>query len=125
MRKDDLCIFTENDMSKTTNLIDATLVRIFIDKKITYADFTKMHREYRISCGWTSSQAIISEKNNTLKPLVQLLKNNDYVKKSPITLNKFFFIIKDILKLNPYSNTMSFKDNNNVEYVVTCDKTTF
>jgi len=108
-------VFDDEDVLKSDDMLKATLVKIFVDKKITYKKFIEAHREYMLSLGVLPKQ-IVSNRNNLIK---SLLLNNT------LTYKRFETILRNILKLNLVNVSLTFKDTTNHEYFVKMDRMTY
>lgn len=118
MIKGESPVFEDKDLyDQNTNILKLMIVRMFINNKITYNEFSKRHREYMYEIGKTSSREITSHRNNLLKAIL--------TKKGKVTYTMFETVIKNILKLNLRNVTMTFVDQEGVSHKISADRMTF
>jgi len=115
MRNGDDPVLTEKDSESAEDMLKAVVIRIFIDKKITHAEFSRRHREYMLSIG-ESTKNIASSRNNLVTAITT---------RKTLTYRMFELILKNILQLNLGSFSMSFKDADNKPYIVSMDRMTY
>ena len=93
-------IFSDEEIASAGDKLKAILIKLFIDNKITFGEFTRRHHEYAVATGMPLKQ-IASSRNNLIKVITC---------KDTLTYNRFEMIVKNILGLNLTSIKMTFKD---------------
>jgi len=115
MRDGKLEIFSEKDVATADNMLKAMLIKVLIEKKVTYDDFSKKHREYMMRVG-APARKIASDRNN----LIRTMLSND-----GLTYKMFTYITKNILGFNLRNVSMILKDSENKTYLLSSDRITF
>ena len=108
-------VFTEEDAVKAENILKAILVRMCIEKNVTYDDLHQRYKQYGVSAGYQSTQ-LYSGWNNLIRAITH---------KKAITYSMFEFVIKNILGFNLSNVSMTMNDEHNDSYVVSIDRITF
>ncbi len=108
-------VFTEEDAEKAKNILKVILVRMCIEKNITYDNLHQSYKRYAISAGYRSIQ-VYSGWNNLIRAITH---------KKEITYSMFEFVIKNVLCFNLTNVSMTMNDEHNEEYIVSVDRMTF
>ena len=113
-------MYTERDLDKSENILKAVIIQFIIDNKITFEQFSEMHKEYLLSIGCPLNE-IASAKNNLLKSM-RLKGMNGF---TAMTYPRFSYICKNIFKLNLQNFSLTFKTKDNDLKVISMDWITF
>lgn len=108
-------VFTEKDAVKAKNILKAILIRMCIEKNITYDDLHQRYKKYATSAGYKPIQ-IYSGWNNLIRAITT---------KDSITYSMFEDVIRNVLCFNLSNVSMTMNDENNETYVVSIDRITF
>ena len=108
-------IFSEADVGRAGNMLKAMLIRILIEKKITFDKFSLLHREYALRVGIPLPK-IASDRNN----IIRTIHDRD-----KLTYNMFTYITKNILGFNLKNISMVLRDKENKTYLLSMDRLTF
>lgn len=108
-------VFTEEDAAKAKNILKAILVRMCIEKNITYDDLHQRYKNYGISAGYKPIQ-LYSGWNNLIRAITH---------KEEITYSMFEFVVKNVLNFNLTNVSMTMNDEANQPYIVSIDRMTF
>ena len=115
MRNGENIIFTEKDVVKAGNMLKAMLIRILIEKQITFDKFKMLHREYALKIG-IPPRKIASDRNNIIRSIHD---------RDKLTYRMFTDITKNILGFNLKNVSMVLKERDNRTYLLSMDRITF
>jgi hypothetical protein len=109
-------IFTEADLSIADDKLKKKLIKVFIDRGITYDKFKELHSDYMVERGIIKLRIINYDRVNVMKSLRL---------KPTITYTNYTNVMKNILKLNLIRTTDEFMDIDGTPYSVTIVSTTY
>lgn len=98
------------------NMLKAAVIEAMIQREVTFAKFSELHREYMVSIS-TPAGKISSNRNNLLKDL--------FSKDKDLTYKRFILIMRNILGLNLTNWMMTFRSADNSLLHLNLDRITY